>query len=210
MIIIGTSVTKVFTKFLGLIDDKEWLLVEDDIIESLMTDYLDSATTDFMQCRKDLTFTPPIIGEILVDGLAQEILFDPLGDGSVSEILSIVGSMSEQELVEDVDYTYTNGVITFITSLMEDLIIRYRVDGYFVSDLSGLEIRILSHAMLLHYLKPKIMTQESLKQYVSDKDFTKLSGANMLLRLMGLEKSQQKQLDILQGRYAFQEFEGWN
>ena len=54
------------------------------------------------------------------------------------------------------------------------------------------------------------MTQDSLKQFVSDKDFTKLSGANMLLRLMGLKKNTEKELDTLQGRYAFKDFKGWN
>lgn len=208
----GTPVIKVFNKFLGSIDDKEWLQVEDDIIEELMIEYLESATVDFTQCRKDLSFIPPENGEIeiVTDGLTNQVLFDPSGDHRIPDILNIVSVDTGITYFPNTDYTYQNKTINFIDPPTENLIIKYHIEGEFKSELDSMEIRILAHAMMLHYLKPKIMTQDSLKQYVSDKDFTKLSGANMLLRLIGLEKSQQKQLDILQSRYSFREFEGWN
>ena len=42
--------------------------------------------------------------------------------------------------------------------------------------------------MVIHYLQPKIKREENLRQFVSDKDFSKLSNANMLMRLMNLEE----------------------
>ena len=72
------------------------------------------------------------------------------------------------------------------------------------------EIMILAYAMVIHYLQPKIKREENLRQFLSDKDFNKLSNANMLLRLMGLEKAARKQLEIYQSKYCFKDFKGWN
>lgn len=207
----GTPIPTVFKKFLSQIDDKEWLLVENDIIEDLMLEYLENATVDFTQCRKDLSFIPPESGvkKFKSDGLASEIKVSFNDDKKVT-ILSVVGDTTGQSYTDQHDYTYEDSTLKFTTPPTEDITINWKFEGEFLEDLEVIEIRILAHAMMLHYLKPKIMTQDSLKQYVSDKDFTKLSGANMLLRLIGLEKSQLKQLDVLQGKYAFKDFKGWN
>ena len=208
----GTPISAVFKKFLSQIDDKEWLLVEDEVIEDLMLDYLENATVDFMQCRKDLSFTPPEKGELKyhMDGLTSEIKIN-LQSGKIPTIDSIVGSLTGQEYLDPHDYSYNkDGTISFTHPPTEDITVKWEIDGEFTENLDALEIRILAHGMVLNYLKPKILTQESLKQYVSDKDFTKLSGANMLLRLIGLEKSQIKQMDVLQGKYAFKDFKGFN
>lgn len=207
----GTPISAVFKKFLGQIDDKEWLLVEDEVIEDLMVDYLENATVDFTQCRKDLSFTPPEKGEkkYSMDGLTSEIKIDSFND-KIPIIESITGITTSQEYGNPSDYSYQDGTITFTLPPTEDVIVKWRVEGEFVENLDNLEIRILAHGMVLNYIKPKILTQESLKQYVSDKDFTKLSGANMLLRLIGLEKAQIKQMDVLQGKYAFRDFKGFN
>ena len=51
----GTPIEIVYRKFLGMIEDEEWLLVEDDIIEDLRLNYLENATVEFNECKKDLT-----------------------------------------------------------------------------------------------------------------------------------------------------------
>lgn len=138
----GTSVELVYRKFLGMIEDEEWLLVEEEVIEDLMLNYLENATVEFNECKKDLT----------------------------------------------IDY--------YTMCFKEEL------------DLN--EIMILAYGMVIHYLQPKIKREENLRQFVSDKDFNKLSNANMLLRLMGLEKSARKQLEVYQSKYCFKDFKGWN
>ena len=138
----GTPIEIVYGKFLGMIEDEEWLLVEDDVIEDLMLNYLENATVEFNECKKDLT----------------------------------------------IDY----GTMCFKENL----------------DLN--EIMILAYAMVIHYLQPKIKREENLRQFLSDKDFNKLSNANMLLRLMGLEKATRKQLEVYQSKYCFKDFKGWN
>ena len=138
----GTPIQEIYRKFLGMIENEEWLLVDDDVIEDLMLNYLENATVEFHQCKKDLT----------------------------------------------IDYN----------------------SMCFVEELDMNEVMILAWGMVIHYLQPKIKREENLRQFVSDKDFSKLSNANMLMRLMGLEEKARKQLDTYQSRYRFKEFTGWN
>ena len=138
----GTPVQDVYIKFLGMIEDEEWLLVDEEVIEDLLLNYLENATVEFHQCKKDLT----------------------------------------------IDYETM----------------------CFVEELGLNEILILAWGMLIHYLQPKIKREENLRQFVSDKDFNKLSNANMLNRLMTLEKDTRKQLEIYQNKYKFKECTGWN
>ena len=138
----GTPVQDVYIKFLGMIEDEEWLLVYEEVIEDLLLNYLENATVEFHQCKKDLT----------------------------------------------IDYETM----------------------CFVEELGLNEILILAWGMLVHYLQPKIKREENLRQFVSDKDFNKLSNANMLNRLMTLEKDTRKQLEIYKNKYKFKECTGWN
>lgn len=138
----GTPVEEIYRKFLGMIEDEEWLLVDEDVIEDLMLNYLENATVEFHQCKKDLT----------------------------------------------IDFN----------------------NMCFVEELNMNEILILAWGMVIHYLQPKIKREENLRQFVSDKDFSKLSNANMLMRLMGLEDKARKQLEVYQNKYRFKECTGWN
>ena len=138
----GTPVQDVYIKFLGMIEDEEWLLVDEEVIEDLLLNYLENSTVEFHQCKKDLT----------------------------------------------IDYETM----------------------CFVEELGINEILILAWGMMIHYLQPKIKREENLRQFVSDKDFSKLSNANMLTKLMVLEKETRKQLEIYQNKYKFKECTGWN
>ena len=137
-----TQLEEVYRLFLSDIEDEDWLLVEEEVIEDLLLAYLEKATVDFDVCRKDLTIN------------------------------------------------YDN--LTF----NDELELNERV--------------ILSKAMLLHYLSPKIVREENLKQSVTTADFTKLSNANMLAKLIVLEKDARKQLETYQNKYKFKDCVGWS
>ena len=137
-----TRLEEVYRLFLSDIEDEDWLLVEEEVIEDLLLSYLEKATVDFDVCRKDLTIN------------------------------------------------YDN--LTF----NDELELNERV--------------ILSKAMLLHYLSPKIVREENLKQSVTTADFTKLSNANMLAKLIELKKQTQKELDVYLTKYDYKIFEGLN
>lgn len=139
----GTPLEFIYRKFLGMIEDEEWLLVEDEVIEDLMLNYIENATVEFNQCRKELT----------------------------------------------IDYD---------TMCFEE-------------ELGMNEILILAWGMMIHYLQPKIKREENLRQFVSDKDFHKLSNASMLSRLIELEEKARRQLEVYQSKYKFDNsFVGWN
>ncbi|WP_021373137.1 hypothetical protein [Clostridioides difficile] len=55
----ATPVKDIYKQFLSLINDEEMLLLEEEIIEDMMYSYLQKATFDFYECRKDLS----IIGQ---------------------------------------------------------------------------------------------------------------------------------------------------
>lgn len=138
----NTSVNEVYRKFLGMIEDEEWLLMEEEVIYDLMLNYLENATVEFNQCEKNLS----------------------------------------------IDYE----------------------NMCFYEKLSLEEIMILAWGMVIHYLQPKIKREENLRQSITDKDFSKLSNANMLAKLMELEDKARSQMQSYQSRYRFKNFNGWN
>lgn len=213
----GTPLSKVYNKFLGQIDDKEFLLIDEDILEDLMLDYLDSSISDFFQCKVDLSFTPPKRCEVSqqIQGQSSQIEFTP-EEGEITSI-KVENMITNEVYEENVHYSFVRDLtldnkvkIVFLGEEDSYFKVTYTLEGYFENELRPIEIKILALGMLLAYLKPKIMTQDSLKQFVSDKDFSKLSGANMLLRLINLKKNIEKELDVLQSKYSFEDFKGWN
>lgn len=138
----ATPIEVVYRPFLNSIEDQEWLLVSNEVIEDILLDLLEKATVDFTICKKNL----------------------------------------------NIDY----------------------VDMSFYEDLELDEIVILSKAMMIHYLDPKILREDNLKQAVTSKDFSKLSNANMLDKLLKLKDTTRKELDRYLSNYDYKTFEGLN
>ena len=139
---VATQLENVYRHFLNSIEDYEWLLVSDEVIEDLLLDLIEKATVDFDICRKSLT----------------------------------------------IDY----------------------MNMSFYEQLDMDEIVILSKAMILNYLDPKILREENLKQAVTSKDFSKLSNANMLDKLILLKKNTREEFDTYMSKYDYKMFEGLN
>lgn len=80
---------------------------------------------------------------------------------------------------------------------------------YFInSDLDNDEIGILSYATLLAWLEPKIRCWDTIKQQTGTSDFSKLSNANILLRLNDLQENTEKKLRRLKSRYQSKDMVG--
>lgn len=60
--------------------------------------------------------------------------------------------------------------------------------SHFLSELSDYEIEILSTLMMVEYIKPTMITSETMKQLLSDKDFKIYSQASHLRELTALHK----------------------
>lgn len=207
---IGTPLLAVFEKFLAQVDNKEWLMVQPEIIEDLMIHYLEKATVDFSLCKKDLSFSYPERDEKTfdMDGNTTSIFLEVGQESTI--IYGITGKNSKEEYEYEEDIIENGITITFDESPNEPIIVRFATEGYFPESLDLEEMQILISGMILTYVEMFLTHQDSLKQYVTDKDFTKLSGANMLLRLMGLQKLHEKKFNVAHSRYAFRDFEGWS
>lgn len=209
----ATQFGEVYGKFLGQIEDTEMLLVDDNTIRGLMFDYLQNAIVEFNECRTSLEFNSPVEGEYLLraDSFNGEFLFNEYDSKCIEFEIFLYETETELEL--NVDYTLEfleEGIkIKFLKAIEEDVLIYWIFEGEFVEDLNMEEVFILSYAMTLHWLQPKLKRERNLKNFISDKDFSMLSNANMLLRLTTLERLTRKYLHQYRQSYAFKKFEGW-
>lgn len=71
--------------------------------------------------------------------------------------------------------------------------------------LTGLEIDILTHLMLVEYMKPQLIATEVMKQSLSDKDFRIYSQANQLRELNLLYRLLQREAKAMITEYTYME-----
>ena len=69
---------------------------------------------------------------------------------------------------------------------------------------------ILAFGMVIHYLTPKILREENLQQMVTSSDFSKLSNANMLDKLLKLRVQVRNDYQMYLHKYELKGFEGLN
>lgn len=70
-------------------------------------------------------------------------------------------------------------------------------------ELTGLEIDILTHLMLVEYMKPQLIATEVMKQSLSDKDFKIYSQANQLRELNLLYRLLQREAKTMMTEYTY-------
>jgi hypothetical protein len=119
-------------------------------------------------------------------------------------------AMTEQEIADDL-YGYFDSARAKFYRCKNDLTTVEEIDGMkIVSKLIPYEIEILVALMLVEHITPKLLTDESLKQSLSDKDFKVYSQANQLreirLILEGLESKSEKMIT----KYTFFDLEKEN
>lgn len=76
-------------------------------------------------------------------------------------------------------------------------------EQFVVGDLSQYEIEIIVKFMLVEYMKPVMISSETLKQSLSDKDFKIYSQANQLRELGLLYRTLQKEANKMVTEYTF-------
>lgn len=96
-----------------------------------------------------------------------------------------------QEVAEDLMLTYLLGASVEFNKCKKDLSIEgNNIQG----DLDLDEKFILAEGMILYWLQPKKLTQEVIKNRITDGDYVIKSPANLLDKLMKLEKQTQDKL----------------
>jgi len=115
----------------------------------------------------------------------------------------------EEEILIELMYDYLVKSIVEFNVCKKDLTIDFDNDEI-VSNLSEDEVLILAFGMVIHYLTPKILREENLQQMVTSSDFSKLSNANMLDKLLKLKVQIRKDYQMYLHKYELKSFEGFN
>lgn len=115
----------------------------------------------------------------------------------------------DEEVLEELMYDYLNKSIVEFNVCEKDLTLDFQSDAI-VSDLDDDEVLILSFGMVIHYLTPKILREENLQQMVTSSDFSKLSNANMLDKLIKLRVQIRKDYQMYLHKYELKNFKGFN
>ena len=115
----------------------------------------------------------------------------------------------DEEVIFELMYDYLTKSIVEFNVCKKDLTIDYNSDEI-VSDLEEDEVLILAFGMVIHYLTPKILREENLQQMVTSSDFSKLSNANMLDKLLKLRVQIRNDYQMYLHKYELKGFEGLN
>ena len=115
----------------------------------------------------------------------------------------------DEEVIIELMYDYLAKSIVEFNVCKKDLTIDYDSDEI-VSDLEEDEMLILAFGMVIHYLTPKILREENLQQIVTSSDFSKLSNANMLDKLLKLRVQVRNDYQMYLHKYELKGFEGLN
>lgn len=138
----ATDVTKVYSRFLQKISDFK-ILENPSYVPNLLLGFYLSATSNFIQCEKDLS----------------TVL---LNEDDTDSPLLIAGDISNQE------------------------------------------IEIISLLMVIEYLRPAIVSDETIKQALSDSDFKASSQANHINQLKDLQRYLVKEVNVKINNYTYQ------
>lgn len=205
----ATQLDVIFNKFLSQIDDIELGLLEDDDLEDLLIDYLENATVEFRECKKDLTINRPFKKTYTFNG-ERSFSINTLLDQNTK----ITVRDDTRRLKENIDYSINYNKSLFeldiktISTPKGRVEIEISSEGSIEADLTLEEIYILALSMRLFWLSPKIHREENLRQMMNDRDFNQLSNANMLKALLQLQTATRQELQKFKQRYAMRDFQG--
>ena len=115
----------------------------------------------------------------------------------------------DEDVLEELMYDYLYRSIVEFNVCKKDLTID-PIANEIASDLDEDEVLILAFGMLIHYLTPKILREENLQQMVTSSDFSKLSNANMLDKLIKLRVQIREDYQMYLHKYELKRFEGFN
>lgn len=205
----ATQLDVIFNKFLSQIDDIELSLLEDNDLENLLIDYLENATVEFRECKKDLTISRPF---------KRTYSFPAERSFSINTLLDqntkITVRDDVRELKENIDYSidYNKSILELDIKTKSTpkgrVEIEISSEGFIEADLTLEEIYILALSMRLFWLSPKIHREENLRQMMNDRDYNQLSNASMLKVLLQLQTATRQELQKFKQRYAMRDFQG--
>lgn len=118
---------------------------------------------------------------------------------------SFLGKISDYSFVNLTESELKNILIKFMNSAIPEIERHFPAGTFnrndlsqeFVSDLSKVQIKIISRQMIVEWLSPALYTSELIKQIIPDKDFKIYSQANHLKELQSLKDSASSEVQSL-------------
>lgn len=118
--------------------------------------------------------------------------------------------IKDESIIIDMMLSYLEkATVDFKNICRKSLKIDYS-NNCFYEELDLNEIIILSKAMILHYLEPKILREQNLENAVTSKDFTAFSNSTQLREMVKLKDYTRKELKSYLTEYDYENFEGLN
>ena len=211
----STSKSEVTNKFLSLINDRDLCAnLTDEQITMLLDDYLkDSVYLRFKVCNKDLTDHETYdfhTDAFTADGINKTYILSDYPSTPNSDAISYDATVNGTS----VDYTFTESTLTFELDNLPDaddtVEISYSFVGQFNETLSQEEIEILGWGMMIAYFSHILHKHELFKNQITPKDYNSFSSANLLDKLIQINKENKRELKKLVNSYSFNSFSGFS
>lgn len=200
-----TRVEEIYDVFLSNIEDDVLALLYNHNLRELLHKYLLGAIVGFKKCKKDLTIKDYSLYTFNMSAGDDEFIIPENVDVNNIEIIGV-------DTKESYVFTYLEDERKIIVdyALSENSVISIYNDGYFEDDLSVEEIYILAMGMICYWLNTKVNREENLTQIISDGDYKRLSGANMLDKLIKLKQTTDENFRLATIDYSYNSFKGFN
>jgi hypothetical protein len=210
VVLLSTSFSNIFTKFLKLLTDRGIVVdLTDEELTDLLFGFLDqSMSLYFKNCETDLTDYEDYdyyIKSFTGDGHTTSFIIDDYPTDPNTDAIIMICTVDD---VAVTDYTFTVSTKTFLFDDAPDLdtsiTLGYEFSGQFNNDVTSEEQWILAHGMLLGWLSEQMYNPLKMKERLSLKDWNSPhSPANLLKELKSLYEMAEINLRNLVVSYSF-------
>lgn len=220
MIVLATTYEELYKRFLNKVDDYDLLKlgeVSEQDLKDVLEGYLDSAIVYFSQCKKDLDT------KVFVDSLGNIVNPDDINnvEDTVSEEDNTIVS-DNVENTESVDNTENIENVETVENIddtndgtenanSEDSNDKPVIFEAFKDDLTRQEKEILTTAMVIAWLEPKLMSIELMNKDIGDRDYKSIQGHPYLKEINALKTDLEKKVRTYGVQYTYNNFslEDW-
>lgn len=184
-----TYLSEIYESFLSSISDYTFLESSPQEIEDDLFTYFKKARRKFRKCKQSLNLVEDDNGDKYFGTKKYHIV------DSNETLYSIADKykLTPKELADMNNMTILDKINK------GDKLLIYEEEVL----LTGLEIDILTHLMLVEYMKPQLIATEVIKQSLSDKDFKIYSQANQLRELNLLYRLLQREAKAMITEYTY-------
>lgn len=207
-----TSFEAIYKPFLASIQDEGLgYLSKEEFFEALELYLVKSAVLDFKECEKELTYQLGTTYSQVINGngLMDEFLIDHEIKNTIYHTELIQNDCVVDDCFYNFDEKNLSLTLEYRVGIEDILEFNIKEVGYFEEELTQEEISILAEIMVLHWIRKQIMREENLQASISTSDFKKTSNANLLDKLLLLEKRQQEIVSDYKVKYSMNTFEGF-